>query len=240
MSASQQKLIITLASKNPGKQKELSLWLAQSGLNVELVLNENAPDVDETGRDFIDNAWLKAMQTPPAVPGGYVLGEDSGLVVDALDGRYGISPFPGLYSNRWLTPVIRDELLGQSYPNRMPLDRITEMGVTNSDLCQGILALMKDETNRRGRYCCGMVLWHPERGKCFEVLETTELAVITGEPRGMNGFGYDPVTVPVSETGEISTRTMAELTPEEKNAISHRGRAFKKLLTYLNQASPVL
>jgi len=232
-------IVITLASKNPGKQMELQCWLESADFPVRLVLNENAPDVDETGADFIDNAWLKAMQTPPAIPGGYVLGEDSGMVVDALDGKYGISPFPGLYSNRWLTQEIRDELLGRSFPNRMPLDRMTENGVTNSDLCQGVLALLRDEPNRRGRYCCGMVLWHPERGKVFEVLETTELQVIDDEPRGMHGFGYDPVTAPVDKNGQVSQRTMAELSPEEKNAISHRGRAFKRLLDFLSLSHSV-
>lgn len=242
MKASAQKLIITLATKNDGKRLELMRWLENSTLPVALALNEAADDVEETGTDFLDNAWLKAQQTPPVLPGGFVLAEDSGLVVDALDGRYNLSPFPGLYSNRWLTPAIRDELLGRSYPNRMPLDRMTEMGVTNSDLCQGILALLQGESNRKARYCCGMVLWHPERGRCFETLQTTELWVINGEPRGSNGFGYDPITAPVDENGKnrAQQRTMAELSTEEKNAISHRGRAFQKVLAYLGQQGILL
>lgn len=235
MKTSQQQLIITLATKNAGKQLELTRWLDHSQLPVKLAINEGAEDVEETGKDFLDNAWLKARQTAPVIPGGYVLAEDSGLVVDALDGRYGLSPFPGLYSNRWLTPAIRDEILGQSYPNRMPLDRVTETGVTNSDLCQGILKLMENEPNRMAQYCCGMVLWHPKHGKCFEVLESTEMRIIDNEPRGINGFGYDPITTPVSEDGMVSSLTTAELTSEEKNAISHRGKAFKKLLAFLQQ-----
>jgi len=235
-STASSKLIVTLASKNAGKQLELKRWLENSGSQIEIALNPAAEDVDETGSDFLDNAWLKAMQTAPVISDGYVLGEDSGLVVDALDGQFGYSPFPGLYSNRWLTPELRDQLLGQSYPNRMPLDRITETGVTNSDLCQGILTLMKDQLNRKARYCCGMVLWHPQRGKCFETLETSELEIINGEPRGLNGFGYDPITVPVQADGRLSSRTMSELSPEEKNAISHRGRAFQKVIAYLRHS----
>lgn len=233
MNATGQKLIITLASKNEGKRRELAHWLSESDIPVEIALNENADDVDETGSTFIENALLKARQTAPASGSMLVLGEDSGMVVDALDGTYGISPFPGLYSNRWLTPSIRDTLLGKSFPNRMPLDRITETGVTNSDLCQGILALMQDKTNRAARYCCGMTLWHIEKGLCFEALETTELTVITDVPRGANGFGYDPIVSPVYEDGSIEPRTMAELSASEKNRISHRGRAFRKLLQFL-------
>ena len=62
MPVSQQKLIITLASKNPGKQMELKRWLESGDFPVEIALNEGAEDVEETGSDFIDNAWLKAMR----------------------------------------------------------------------------------------------------------------------------------------------------------------------------------
>ncbi|MCE3235168.1 MAG: rdgB [Vampirovibrio sp.] len=235
MNATGQTLIITLASKNEGKRRELAHWLAESGLPVEIALNESAGDVDETGGTFLENAALKARQTPPVPGSQWVLGEDSGMVVDALEGSYGIRPFPGLYSNRWLTPAIRDELLGQSFPNRMPLDRVTETGVTNSDLCEGILALMKEQQNRAARYCCGMVLWHAENGLSFEALESTELAVITEAPRGLNGFGYDPIVVPVLEEGKADTRTVAELSASEKKRISHRGRAFHKVLDFLQK-----
>ena len=233
----EQSLVITLATKNVGKQHELMFWVKASGLPITLALNEAAPDVEETGHDFLANAWLKAEQTPPVIPRGYVLAEDSGMVVDALAGLYGLNPFPGLHSNRWLTPAIRDELLSTSYPNRMPLDRISETGVTNNDLCQGILKLLAGQSNRNGRYCCGMVLWHPQRGRCFEVLESTELQVIDGEPRGTNGFGYDPITVPLDPQGQPGARTTAELSIEEKNAISHRGRAFQAVLSFL-KANP--
>src|SRR5690348_6105914 len=108
-STASSKLIVTLASKNAGKQLELKRWLENSASPIEIALNPAAEDVDETGSDFLDNAWLKATQTAPIITDGYVLGEDSGLVVDALDGQFGYSPFPGLYSNRWLTPELRDQ-----------------------------------------------------------------------------------------------------------------------------------
>jgi XTP/dITP diphosphohydrolase len=228
----ERKRIITLATKNKGKRLELTHWLAQSNLPISLVINQQAPEIEEKGRDFIENAILKAQQTPPAAGSQLVLAEDSGMVVDALDGAYGISPFPGLYSNRWMTPAIRDALLGKSISNRMPLDRTTEEGITNSDLCAGILALMKGQENRAARYCCGMVLWHTERGLLFQALDATELRVIDGEPRGGNGFGYDPIVTPLSPN-QAQERTMAELSTEEKNRISHRGRAFRKTIEFL-------
>jgi XTP/dITP diphosphohydrolase len=224
--------IITLATRNQGKQLELTHWLAQSNLPISLAINAQAPEIEETGQDFIANAILKARQTPPVAGSQLVLAEDSGMVVDALDGAYGISPFPGLYSNRWMTPAIRDELLGNSIANRLPLDRTTGDGVTNSDLCAGILALMKGQENRAARYCCGMALWHTERGLLFQTLDSTELRVIEGEPRGSNGFGYDPIVAPLNQN-QAQERTMAELSTEEKNRISHRGRAFQKTIEFL-------
>ncbi|HEY9687509.1 MAG TPA: non-canonical purine NTP pyrophosphatase [Coleofasciculaceae cyanobacterium] len=232
-----QTLIITLATRNRGKQLELAHWLAHSNLPISLAINEQAPEIEETGRDFIENALLKARKTPSVAGSQLVLAEDSGMVVDALDGAYGISPFPGLYSNRWMTPAIRDALLGNSIANRMPLDRTTEDGVTNSDLCAGIQALMTGKQNRAARYCCGMALWHTERGLLFQTLDATELLVIEGEPRGSNGFGYDPIVTPLNPNQDPEL-TMAELSTEEKNRISHRGRAFQKTIDFL-QANPL-
>lgn len=229
----QSPLTITLATHNEGKRRELMHWVQQSDLPLTLVCNDTTGEVEETGHTFLENARLKASQTPPVIPNGFVLAEDSGMIVDALDGQYGISPFPGIYSNRWLTPAIRNTLLPQSFPNRMPLDRITETGVTNSDLCHAILALMKNQPHRAARYCCGMVLWHPERGCVFDVLESSPLWIIDSEPRGLNGFGYDPITLPLDPHGQPGSRTMAELSLDEKNQISHRGFAFKKLLSFL-------
>lgn len=223
-------LNITLATQNEGKRRELTRWIAQSGASIRFVLNPNAPDVSETGSSFLENARLKARQTPPVEPGGWVLAEDSGLVVDALAGTDGLAAFPGIYSNRWLTPARRDALLGGLAPNRMPMDRTTADGITNSDLCLSILALMDGQSNRNARYCCGMVLYRARDGLTLEALGTTELCLITGDPRGTEGFGYDPITVPEGET-----RTMAELTPDEKNRISHRGRALEAILTQLAQ-----
>jgi XTP/dITP diphosphohydrolase len=224
--------IITLATRNEGKRMELERWLKLQELPLRLVLNETVGDIDETGASFLENALIKAQNTPPVVSNGWVLAEDSGLVVDALDGFYGLSPFPGLHSNRWLTPELRESLLGQSFSNRAALDRVTETGMTNSDLCYSILELMRDKPNRQARYCCGMVLWHPDSGQLIEALESLELWVISSNPKGLNGFGYDPIMVPINDDGMPASHTVAELTTEAKNLISHRGKAFQKILNH--------
>lgn len=214
--------LITLASKNTGKLYELRHWLAQCPLPVELAVNPDAPEIEETGEDFVQNAILKARQTPP-VPGSHlVLAEDSGMAVEALDGSYGLHPFPGLKSNRWMTPAVREELLG--IPDDHP--------VTNDELCIGVLMLMEGRGNRQADYRCGMALWDAGKGLVFSTLEKTELMIIESRPRGENGFGYDPITMPVIE-GRAIGRTTAELETAEKNAISHRGKAFRKVLDFL-------
>jgi XTP/dITP diphosphohydrolase len=230
--------IITLATRNEGKRRELERWLHQRHSPIRLALNESVGEIEETGSTFVENALIKAQATPPVVPGGWVLAEDSGLVVDALEGLYGLSPFPGLKSNRWLTPALRDTLLAQAYPNRMPLDRMTDGGVSNTDLCYGILTLLGQNANRSAQYCCGMVLWNPADGVAIKTMESVALWVIEGEPRGTHGFGYDPIMLLRDDRGEPSQHTIAELSADQKNQISHRGKAFQAILAALaNQTS---
>lgn len=237
-------LSITLGTKNEGKRLELTHWAQHSGFPITLLTNPQAEEIEETGSTFLENARLKVSQTPAITESGLVLAEDSGLVVDALDGQFCISPFPGLYSNRWLTPA-RYEGIRQNAPKHlqnlvhaMPLDRLTENGMRNEELCAAILALMDGQPQRRARYCCAMVLWHAEKGLLFETLESTELWVLDGLPRGTNGFGYDPIMLPMQSMEspvnlQPGSRTIAELSTEEKNRISHRGAAFQKVLKHL-------
>lgn len=228
-------LTITLATRNQGKRQELERWLSTQQIPIQLVLNPSVGDIEETGNTFLENALLKAQATPAVRSSGWVLAEDSGLVVPALDGQYGLSPFPGLKSNRWLTPDLRDALLARAYPNRMPLDRISESGVSNSDLCQGILTLMSGKTERQAYYYCGMVLWQAETKTLLEALEQTPLWITEGEAIGSNGFGYDPIMKPLTESGQPQALTMAQLSADQKNSISHRGKAFQNILKQLEQ-----
>jgi XTP/dITP diphosphohydrolase len=190
---------VVLATRNAHKVAELSRILAAAGFGGELVgLGEfpQAPDVAETGRTFADNALLKAHAIA-AYTGLPAVADDSGLVVDALNGM------PGILSARWA---------GKHGDDR-----------ANLDLVLGQLA---DADNRGGAFVCVAALVLPGGG------ERTTTGVLPGsitrEPRGSNGFGYDPIFVPAG----LSTTT-AELSPQQKDAISHRGRAFRAIAPYI-------
>jgi XTP/dITP diphosphohydrolase len=190
---------VVLATRNAHKVAELSRILADAGFDGELVgLGEfpGAPDVAETGRTFADNALLKAHAIA-AHTGLPAVADDSGLVVDALNGM------PGILSARWA---------GSHGDDR-----------ANLDLVLGQLA---DADNRGGAFVCVAALVLPGG------TEWTATGVLPGSitraPRGGNGFGYDPIFVPAG----LDTTT-AELSPREKDAISHRGHAFRAIAPYI-------
>ncbi len=185
---------LVLASKNPGKIRELKALLAASGIEV-VGLDPDTPDVKETGTTFEENALIKA-RAACAATGLPALGEDSGLVVDALGGE------PGVRSARWVPG-------------------------TDADRMYALLERLKGipEGERTARYVSCIAIVTPS-GR--EAVVRGELEGRIGfEPRGTGGFGYDPVFV------LPSGRTTAEITMEEKNAISHRGRALAKALKLL-------
>ena len=183
---------VILASKNQHKLTELSAIL--SGLGFEIALESEYGldiDVDETGTTFEENSLLKAEAVMKA-SGLPVLADDSGLIVDSLDGA------PGVYSARY--------------------------GHKNSDAerIDYLLANLKDVPagSRAAKFVCVITCLWPDgrkivaRGECpGEILFA---------PQGTGGFGYDPVFF-LPELG----KTYAELTPAEKNAISHRARALQ-------------
>ena len=155
---------------------------------------------EETALTFSGNAELKAWQSSKT--GGIpALADDSGLSVDALDGR------PGVHSARWAGPD-RDFLMAMNKVNLslQKLDKISGFRV-----------------NRAAKFICSLSLAWPDGH-----LETTEACVkgnIVWPPRGSNGFGYDPFFVPLG-----FNKTFAEINPKVKHSISHRALAFKKLL----------
>lgn len=195
---------LVLASRNKGKIRELAELLA--GLPVEVVGLEaypEAPDVAETGSTFTENAFLKARAIA-AHSGELTLADDSGLEVDALHGA------PGVYSARYGEPGWNDE---QRY--RHLLTKLQEV----------------HEPPRSARFRAVVVLYDPQTDTVAEAAGAVEGRIIA-EPRGVNGFGYDPVFY-LPEFG----CTMAELPETQKNQISHRARAVRqimpKLLEYL-------
>jgi XTP/dITP diphosphohydrolase len=192
-------LSILLATTNRGKLAELTALLAD--LPVELLaLSAVLPDMPptiENGTTFEDNALIKARTAADAAM-MVTIAEDAGLEVDALGGR------PGVRSARF-----------------------AKEGATDSENNAALLAQLAevDDDQRTARFRCVMVLLDPwNESEPEVVVEGRCEGAIAREPRGANGFGYDPLFV-VSGTG----RTMAELPDEEKNRISHRAQAVQAL-----------
>jgi XTP/dITP diphosphohydrolase len=188
---------LVLATANPGKLVELTRILAGGSVDVDLVgLGEypEAPDVRETGATFAENALLKARAIADFT-GLPAVADDSGLCVDALNGM------PGVLSARWSGRHGDDE--------------------ANLWLVLGQLADVL--ADRRGaQFACSAALALPAGRE--HVSEGIMRGRIITEPRGENGFGYDPIFVPDS-----AEQTTAEMSPEVKDRISHRGKALRGL-----------
>lgn len=196
---------IVLATRNGHKVRELQVILADliEELDLEIVGMGEFPDVAEvveTGVTFEENATLKAVAAAKAT-GLPALADDSGLAVDVLGGA------PGVFSARWAGTR------GQDW--------------ANLELLLGQLNDVPDE-HRAAAFVCAAVLALPD-GTVL-VREGRMPGKLAREPRGDNGFGYDPILVV-----DGGSRTSAELTFEEKNAISHRGKAFRALAADLRK-----
>jgi XTP/dITP diphosphohydrolase len=193
---------LVLATRNPGKLAEFRAALADLEPPVELLdLAEfpEAPEVDETGATLVENARLKALSALLAT-GLPALSDDTGLEVNALGGA------PGVHSADYAGPA------ANAAANQAKLlEELRDVPVGG----------------RGARFRCVLALALPGPAPGTVECEFVE-GVVEGEialaPRGAKGFGYDPLFV-VESTG----RTMAELTLEEKNALSHRGRAARPL-----------
>lgn len=186
---------IIFATHNENKLIEIREIL--SDLDVEVVsMKEAGIDVDiiEDGKSFLENALIKARTVHDAT-GAMTMADDSGLVVDALNGE------PGIYSARWM---------GED----------TSYHIKNGKLVE-LLEGVPDE-KRSARFVCAIACVLPD-GREVTTEENFE-GRIGYEERGEHGFGYDPVFY-LPERGCYS----AELSPEEKNAISHRGKALRAM-----------
>lgn len=186
---------VIIATKNPGKAREFEHIFAPRGIAVRTLLDyPEIKDVEETGTTFEENAALKAEAVSQQL-NKMVIGDDSGLIVDALEGR------PGIYSARYA---------GESKNDQKNLEKVLEE-------LKGV-----PEENRTARFYCALAVALP--GKATITVAGTCEGRILKQPKGNNGFGYDPVFY-VPE----KSRAMAELSSEEKNKISHRANALKKL-----------
>jgi len=197
---------IVLATRSAAKLAELHRILQASGLDVDLAgLGDfpGAPEVAETGRTFAANARLKA-RSAAEFTGLPAVADDSGLCVGALNGM------PGVLSARWA---------GRHGDDRANLTLV--------------LAQLADvpDPDRDAYFACAAALVLPDGTE--RVVEGRLYGRLTREPRGTNGFGYDPIFTPDS-----AGLTTAEMEPAAKDAISHRGRALRALAPVIAELLP--
>lgn len=186
---------LVIATNNAGKAREYREMLAPFQVTVKTLADFPPFPIDEDGTSFEENAFIKA-RTAVVKLGLPVMADDSGLVVDALNGA------PGIHSARYAGD--HDD------------------AANNAKLLRKLAGV--PAAQRTAHFHTTIIALKPDGAK----LETTgrvEGHILT-EPRGQNGFGYDPLFMPE----EFAGRSMAELTPAEKNRISHRGRALRALM----------
>ena len=208
---------ILVATTNPGKLEELSELLGNVGTEIQWTSLKEFPNISEVvedGNTFTRNAQKKALGYAKAT-GLWTLADDSGLVIDALDGQ------PGILSARFAANECSPPAKGQ-YPEggRGYKDRLS-IDVANY---KKALRLLKDipDPQRTARFVCHLCL-ADEKEILLEATGTVE-GIINHSPVGENGFGYDPIFyIPSLD------KTAAQLKNDEKNIISHRGNAIRKL-----------
>ncbi len=189
---------IVFATKNNNKLIEVSNILKNTGISTIKIEGEFNPE--ETGQTFEENAYIKAYAAAK-IMNKPALADDSGLVVDALDGR------PGVHSSRYAE--------------------------NDTKRIEKLLNELKDiaPEKRTARFICSMIIVAPD-GKTLYSCNGSCEGLIINTPKGKNGFGYDPVFFIPEKNA-----TLAELTMEDKNQLSHRAKALKKIIGFLNTAN---
>ena len=191
---------LILATSNPGKIKELQEML-DGHYSVISQLDMAIEEVPENGLSFVENALIKARNASQK-SGLAAIADDSGIVVNALNGE------PGIYSARYA---------GE--------------GATDSENVTKLLSEMKNLSgkDRKASFWCAIVLARYPDDPTPLIIQRSWEGIIALKVRGKNGFGYDPVFY----LSELRC-TSAELSPKEKNLISHRGQALRELLRQLS------
>ena len=193
-----------IATHNPGKLREMRELLAPYGIDTESAAELGLPEPDETGKNFADNARIKALAAArtsekPA------FADDSGLVIDTLDGQ------PGIHSARWAGP---------DKDFRAAMNRIQSLLIERG---------AKAPEQRRAHFIAALCLAWPDGH--VEEFEGRVDGVAVWPPRGSKGFGYDPLFRPDGfdrTFGEMSAEEKHGLPPQGQG-LSHRARAFMKL-----------
>lgn len=211
---------LVLSSRNAGKIREMTQLLGDLGVEVSSSQDHRVPEVEETGTTLAANALLKAAAAFETT-GKMSLGDDTGLFVDALDGA------PGIYAARYAGP-------DATYEDN------------NEKLLRELTGVA--EESRTAAFVCHLTLLIPPSlilhadvldtiGGCLHSTGAYQVDVvgrlegtITAAMSGQDGFGYDPVFF-----HPASQRTLAEMTMDEKNAVSHRSQALKALRSLLEK-----
>jgi XTP/dITP diphosphohydrolase len=194
---------LVIATHNAGKLKEIAALLGPYGVNCISAGSLGLPEPDETGKTFVENALIKARAAAEAsqLP---ALADDSGLSVAALDGA------PGVYTADWA-----ERQWFEGPPGR---DWYMAMGKVEGLLCE-----KGGDVDRTCWFSCVLAIAWPDGDSA--VYEGRAHGHFAWPPRGVMGFGYDPVFVPNDRN-----QTFAELDPDEKRRISHRADAFARLV----------
>ncbi len=194
---------IYIATSNQGKLRDFAAIAEPSATEIAAVPNfRELPSVVEDAPTFETNAQKKAEHYSRFVPGHYVLADDSGLEVDALNGA------PGIYSATYAA--------SPNHPNSTDEEN-------NAKLLRELASV--PEERRQARFVCAIAV--AKDGATLATFRGVASGIILREPLGEGGFGYDPLFwfPPLA-------KSFAELTPEEKATISHRGQAFRNLLQW--------
>ena len=194
---------LVIATHNPGKLREIAELIEPLGIACVGAEELGLPEPEEIGNTFLDNADLKAREAAD-LSGLPALADDSGLAVDALHG------LPGIFSARWAEDGdgTRDWMRAME----RVWSRLEEAG---------------PEAGRDAHFACALSLAWPNDGQ-IDGFEGRVDGTLVWPPRGDNGFGYDPMFVPAGYD-----RTFGEMDPADKHRISHRARAFEKLVAAL-------
>ncbi len=193
---------MVLATNNPGKVREFNAVLAGYDLDIVPQSAFNVPEIEETGLTFVENAILKARNAAQQT-GLPALADDSGLSVEALKGA------PGVYSARYA---------GSGANDHANIDKL--------------LADLRDvpAEQRTAHFHCVLALLQHAADPTPLICQARWEGMITFEPYGSGGFGYDPVFLVLDEG-----QTAAELDAAVKNRLSHRGQALAQLVKALGQ-----
>jgi XTP/dITP diphosphohydrolase len=198
---------LVLASSNPGKLREFQQMLAPLGIEVVAQTELGVPEADEPHDTFVENALAKARLASRHT-GLPAFSDDSGICAEALGGE------PGVRSARYA-----DGPASGAGNTREGQDRRNN---------EKLVAALRGQVNSRAHYYCVIVLVRHAADPEPLIAEGRWHGEVIATPRGTGGFGYDPHFL-LPDLG----RTAAELAPEEKNAVSHRGQALLRLVEML-------